>query len=544
MGDRHGERRAPRDLDPTSPDPLELDGSQDFDDEAPIADDESPRPHVPTAEERAVEAAAASAAAAGDIAVDASLTDREAAANDAAEVERRIERGDVLRWSLRGTAGLATVGVCIAAVLGAGALPDAVSARAEPPSTLVQPASPLQSRVCAGPALRVGSADGQDALALAAVAEGSTATGSLGGEITARELVIPGADALAGGAAIEQRGEASTLSAAEGLDVDVDAVRGFAASECAETSLDQWLVGGSTRIGRQSVLTIANASEVGASVDVAVYGPEGPVETVGSSGIAVAPGSQEVLDLAAIAPGVDGVVVHVASSGAPVTAHLQQTTTRGLERGGFDVVDPVLALPAATLPGVGLIEPTGIETREDYDDTVPVLRLLSPTGGDVRVRILAPDGTATESTGALEAGRVTDFPLEEIAVGSVAIQVEADAPVVAGARTVALADDGIDFDWVAGGQPRSGTAAIAVPDGPGATLHVVSGAAADQEVVIDGESISLPAGGTLERRVGPGAVEVTGDSIVLAVAYRSESEVGGFTASPQGPTAAGVLVLH
>jgi hypothetical protein len=525
-----------------TPDPL--DDSQEFDDPSPIDDGEPPRDHEPTAEELAVEAAARAEAADGDIASDVALTDREAAANDAAEAVRRADRRGVVRWSARAAAGVAAVALGVGAVLGASALPDDLRVAATAPSTLVQPASPLQSRVCAGPALRVGTSDGQDALAISAVADARVALGTLGGDVVESQLVVPNNDGLSGGDAVVQRGEASTLSVAQSLDVDVEAVGGFAASECAEPRLDQWLVGGSTRTGRQTALTLANASEVGASVDVTAYGPDGPIASVGSTGLAVAPGTETVLDLAAIAPGVPDAVVHVASTGAPVTAHLQQTTTRGLERGGFDVVDPVVAGTSAVLPGVRVDEPSGLETQPDFDDTVPVLRVLSPTGGAVRLAFQSADGSVIESEGELEAGRVTDFPLDELPVGTLAIRVESDAPVVAGARTVTTSGAGLDFDWVAGGQPRSGASAIAVPEGPGATLHIVSTAGDEQQISIDGQPVTIAANGVHARRVEPGSVEVDGADLVIGLDYRSESGVGGFTVSPQGPAAEGVLVLH
>lgn len=524
------------------PDDLEpIDDSQEFDDPSPINEAEARHERRPAPAELALETEAEPS---GDIASDVSLTDREAVANDAAEARRGVERRDVVRWGGRALAGLAAAALCVGAVLGANAIPEDVRIQSEVPSTLVQPASPLQARVCAGPALRVGTADGQDALAIASIGDADLAIGSLGGEVEQAGLRVLGADGVSGGETVVQRDEASTLSAAQGVSIDVEGLRGYAASECAEMSLDQWLVGGSTRTGRQTVLTIANASEVGASVDVTVFGPEGPIETVGSSGLAVAPGVEEVLDIAAIAPGVQDAVVRVSSTGAPVTAHLQQTTTRGLERGGFEMIDPVPALTSAVLPGVAVTEPSGLETEPDYDDATPVLRLLSPGGGDVRLVFQSAEGEVIESEGTLEAGRVTDFPLEELPVGDLAIRIESDAPVVAGARTVAISSEGLDFDWVAGGQPRSGTSAIAVPEGPGATLHVVSTSDTAQEITVAGQAVQLDANGVHAQAVDAGAVEVTGEDLVLSVAYRSEGSVGGFTASPQGPTAEGVRVLH
>lgn len=518
-----------------------LDDSQEFDDPSPIAEEPASRSHRPAPEELAVEA---EAEATGDIASDVTLTDREAAANEAAEASRRFERRDVVRWSARALGGLAVAAMGVGAVLGAHALPDDFRVVSEVSESLVQPSSPLQSRVCAGPALRVGTADGADALAIAAIGEPALEIGSLGGELEQSEVTVTGAAEVPGGAAVVQRNEESTLSAAQALALDVEAVRGFAASECAETRLDQWLVGGSTRTGRQTVLTVANASQVSASIDVTVFGPDGPVESVGSTGIAVLAGSAVVLDLAAIAPGVADAVVRVGSTGAPVTAHLQQITTRGLERGGFEIIDPVAALTSSVLPGVTVTEPTGLETREGYDDTVPTLRLLSPTGGDVRVIFQSSDGSTIDSTGSLEPGRVTDFSLEEIPVGTLAIRIEADAPVVAGARTVAVAGEGLDFDWVAGGQARSGTSAVAVPNGPNATVHIVSTSDTDQEIEVAGTSVQLAANGTYEQRVDGGSFEVTGQDLVIGVGYRDASRVGGFTASPQGPSAEGIRVLH
>ena len=60
---------------------------------------------------------------------------------------------------------------------------------------------------------------------------------------------------------------------------------------------------------------------------------------------------------------------------------------------------------------------------------------------------------------------------------------------------------GLDFDWVAGGQSRSGTSAIAVPSGPDARVHIVSTSAADQEIVVAGEVVRL-----VRRSASPASV--------------------------------------
>ncbi|MFA4841981.1 MAG: hypothetical protein WC580_09780, partial [Agrococcus sp.] len=86
--------------------------------------------------------------------------------------------------------------------------------------------------------------------------------------------------------------------------------------------------------------------------------------------------------------------------------------------------------------------------------------------------------------------------------------------------------------------------AIAVPEGPRATLHIVSTADAEQQVTIDGEPVTIAARGVLARPVQPGSVRIDGADLVIGLEYRSEGDVGGFTVSPQGPAAEGVLVLH
>jgi hypothetical protein len=68
--------------------------------------------------------------------------------------------------------------------------------------------------------------------------------------------------------------------------------------------------------------------------------------------------------------------------------------------------------------------------------------------------------------------------------------------------------------------------------------------AAQRTITIDGEPVTIPANGVHEQPVAAGSVEVQGEQLVIGVDYRSASEVGGFTASPQGPAAEGVLVLH
>ena len=139
--------------------------------------------------------------------------------------------------------------------------------------------------------------------------------------------------------------------------VDAQDYTGFAAAACAEPSGSIWLVGGSTAVGRTTLLTLANPSPVDATVGS--HHPESETarsSAPGMSGIEVQAGAQRVISLAGFAPDVASPVVHVDARGGQVVASLQQSIVRGLDAGGVDLVDAG-ADPATHLviPGVRIL---------------------------------------------------------------------------------------------------------------------------------------------------------------------------------------------
>ena len=211
----------------------------------------------------------------------------------------------------------------------------------QPPSVEVEPQPADEVRVCAGAILRLGDETGQDAGTGVALGDPSVRSAAVGG--TLRPGVLEATDAGTGGtsaapAVFQLTPEpGATLAAAQSQVVDDEGFSGYAATACAEPSGSVWLVGGATTIGRTTLLTLANPTEVDATVSLSIFGENGAVTAPGMSGIHVAAGSQRVLSLAGFAPELLSPVVHVESRGGRVAAWLQQSITRILDPGGVEL---------------------------------------------------------------------------------------------------------------------------------------------------------------------------------------------------------------
>src|SRR5205085_1044033 len=117
-----------------------------------------------------------------------------------------------------------------------------------PPSVVVEPIPADEVRLCAGAALRLGDASGQNAGSAIALGEPSVRSGSVGAEL--RPAALPTTDAGTGGTSAAPQlfvltpAPDATLAAAQSQVVDQEGFSGFAATACAEPSGSVWLVGG------------------------------------------------------------------------------------------------------------------------------------------------------------------------------------------------------------------------------------------------------------------------------------------------------------
>lgn len=467
----------------------------------------------------------------------------------------------------RGVLGLFGIGVAVVSVAAATWLPLPILGNG-PTSTVVTPVASTQQRICAGPFLRLGDESGQDAttaisVGTAAVTSAATtgtprlenmeATDNASNTPSQRLILDPAPAGSAPG----------ILAGSQSQYVSVNEYVGFAASECAKASSDNWLVGGSTVTGRTTLLTLNNPSKVSSTVTVELFSENGAVDASGMSGIIVPPGGQRVLSLAGFAPGMVSPVVHVVSTGGEVAASLQQSIVRTLAPGGVDVV-AASALPSTlnVIPGVVVSSPESIVATgglDGYGDAAPILRVFVPGSGttSVTVSAIAEDGTAEPTTATLNlnAGIVTDFPLGSFPAGTWTLSVSCDKPAVVAARTSTVTIAGnpqanvesgtnpvvtaTDFAWFASAPELDGTALVSVAAGPDPVLHLANTGTVDTQVTIDasqgaGTTVPIAAGRAVALPV-VGALSYTLSgftSLRASVSYQGDGRLAGFVVSP------------
>lgn len=482
---------------------------------------------------------------------------------------RRVTARGLVIAGARAVAGLTTLGVAVVAVAGTSLLPLPTIA-STPSSMLVTPVPTAQQLVCPGGMLRLADESGQGAntafslgsprvtAAAAGLQQRSLAESDAGtGGTTAAPLVLSVPPAASGAT------EPALISGAQAQRVAVGDFVGLAAADCRGAAGELWLVGGSTAIGRTTLLTIANPSEVPAVVDLQLWGERGPVSAAGTLGIPVAAGGQRVLSLAGFQPGLVSPVLRLTSSGGQIVASLQQSVQRVLDPGGIDLVSAVAA-PATSvvIPGLRITDEEAIGTLlsngPDYLDTRTVLRLLAPGEGQVPVTVrLLPEQDADADHEAeqlqltIAAGRVVEVPLEELHAGSYTVAVESQQPIVAGVRVTTATAPGeeqlSDFAWLAAAPALTGTVQFSVAEGPAPLLHLANPGFEAISAELEGpdgvQQMQLAAGAGLSIPVVAGASYLLRGSPVVhaAVTFAAGDGIAGY---PVHPPAQGVAPIR
>lgn len=437
-------------------------------------------------------------------------------------------RGRVLRT----TTGAAVLALTGAVLVGADRLPAPAPVDAAP--SVVDVAPPRSTLVCAGPLILpddTGAGDSQfdptpvdpvarvDALTVPG-GPGGAATGALAalgtGAVVEELAAGPAASTAAVGdpdgplvvRAEPVGAEPARAAATSSSIVTAGDLRGLSAASCQRPGVDLWLVGGSTALESTASLVLTNPGTTPSDVEVELWGPSGPVELAGGARQVVAPGSERVLVLPAIAAEQRRVVVHVVASGGSVTAHLQDSRLNGFTPAGTGLVVPGAA------PSTRQVVPSlSVLASAVGDESQALLRVLAPAEqrATVRLALLGADGvTPLPGTDALELapGEVTDVPLGGLLAGEYGVVVDSDVPVVAAAMTTrpGLAgelDDTppLERAWSASTDPGTG-ALLAVPAGAGARPVLTAVAAGDDLTTgspVTGVLRYLGADGTLVR---------------------------------------------
>lgn len=453
----------------------------------------------------------------------------------------------------RTVAGLVGVAVGIGVVAASTFLP-LPTARIEPTSVTVTPVPSAEQLICPGAVLRLGDELGANATDATAIDSPSTTRAATTGEIDSRPLAATDAGGGLGAPVVLSLPADSEagLAGSQSQSVELSDYRGFAAAECSTPSSDLWLVGGSTAVGRTTLLTVANPGAVSATVTVELFGDEGLVEAPGTNGIVVAAGSQRVLSLAGFAPSLESIAAHVTSRGGPVVANLQQSIVRGIDPAGVDIIGPTEAPTTShVIPGVMVRNAVEVQTQigqEGYGDLETVLRVLVPGEEPAETTVtITPVGEDAESSTfslTVDAGVVTDVPIDELEDGTYSIAVETDVPVVASIRASTTSGAAADLAWYSAATELTGDGLVAVAPGPGATLNLSNTTGASITANLDGVAVEVPARSAVSVEIDDNRTYLlaNGAGLFASVGYSGDGALASFAVSASATEEAPVVV--
>lgn len=420
--------------------------------------------------------------------------------------------------------------VATACVLGVGAAVAAPwpSVQNEPATATVTPVPGDATIVCNG-AFRALGRDSSQADLLVSAAAPDLRVDDRDHETSTTDLAMPGVLGGEGAksitAAVADR-TAPLISAAESVSLDEEDLRGYAAAPCREAGMRSWLVGGDGSTGSSDVILLSNPADVAATVELNVYGAQRRTTTK-----IVPPKTQITLTLASVAGAESRPVIEVVAAGAPVRAALQSAHVRTLDAVGIDVQDGV----GGAQRSLRLLGAHSQPISDGDDSTGILLRLLAPDeDATATVRVRGADGTAgsDEYVVELTAATPTEVSLTGMGAGAHDIEIDATAPVVAGARQTARAEGREDFAWMLPAPQLTGTVPFTVPRGASATLYLSSAEESTTTVTlagIDERIVELPAGGAEQIPLQPGEHVLSSDGAVhAAVGLLGDAAIAGW----------------
>lgn len=496
-----------------------------------------------------------------------------------------LSKRGIALFGARALAG--AVGLTVVVVgLGAAAIVPWPTVETAPASVVVSPTPGEQQRVCPGPLLTlaedstqaqavssVGSADA--VYAAHAAVSGADASEQGWADPDVSPLAAPdNAKGDADGAPLLLRvpveagvSVASLVSGSQSETAASETLGGLAVAACAEAAGDSWLVGGSTDIGRTSLVLLSNPTTVTATVDLTVFGETGQVDAPGSTGILVQPGSQRIVSLAGLAPNLRSPVVHVQSRGGQVTADLQQSIVRGIAPGGVDLIGASSG-PGRTQTIAGLLitaaAPEAAPTEAGgLADGVPSVRVLVPgkQPATVEVGVTSADGSTpgTSVQVEIQPGITTEVPLTGLAPGMYSAALVSDQPLVAAAQSSTAGGAGRDFAWFTASGTLDDEFLVSVATGPAPILVLVNTGRSAATYTVSPRTgtpttgtptmgtpttVSVAAGrtATLPLTAAGSYLVSGGSSTVASVTYAGDGLMASFPLSQAGPLAAPIRV--
>lgn len=461
----------------------------------------------------------------------------------------------------RTVAGLVGIGVAAATIAAAVLLP-LPTITSVPASLTVIPVPTAQQVVCAGSVLRLADDTGAGATTVSALGRPDLGAAASDGDVSTTSIEV--SDASTGGTpsapvvvstppSAPDATQSVLVSGAQSELVSEGDFVGLAAAGCDVANGESWLAGGSTEVGRTTLISLTNPSEVAATVNLELFGEDGPIVAPGTSGIIVPANGQRVLSLAGFQPDIVSPVVHVTSTGGQVSATLQEAIVRGLAPGGVDIISSSALSTETVIPGVLV---TGLEAVQalrvggdpQFDDVEPALRVFAPGEGTVTLTVsVTPEngaGTGTSFALDIDAGRVTDVPIEQLATGSYTISVDSTQPVVAAARVTSAVGPVTDFAWFAASSLLRGTAQVTAAPGPSPVLHLANPTTSDAQVLVGDKTVAVPAESSAVIALEPGQTYALSgfEFLHAAVTLAGGGMIAGYGVHPPGAVSGSIVV--
>jgi hypothetical protein len=319
--------------------------------------------------------------------------------------------------------------------------------------------------------------------------------------------------------------QGSTLLTAQNYQVvNNPSMQGAVGANCQAPSVEQWFVGATTTVGRESLLLISNPNNTDATVDLNLFGSNGVIDSAGLNGIAVSANRSVVLPLAGFAPQNESLTVHLTSHGAAVSSWIQQKTIRGTSAAGADLISPSIdSGKNLVIPGFlkrGTSDATKlIAGNDNYSDLTPHLSIFVPgdVAATVTAQIIGSDsktyGTVVQET--VSGKQSQQFAITGLKDGDYSVFLTSSQPVIAGvqlSRTKAGKTPNTDFAYLPAVAAGSNASVIAVPNSGISKLSIASSVDASAQVVItdlgSGEksSVSIPKLASKVVELKPGSV--------------------------------------
>ena len=129
--------------------------------------------------------------------------------------------------------------------------------------------------------------------------------------------------------------------------------RGLSMTSCDRPTASQWFAGVTSSADGSADVVLLNSDDQDATVDIAVYGPEGRVNAPGSRGIIVPARTRRVLPLGPLFSAPQAVSLHVSTSAGRVAALVRQRILRSDRHAGSDWLPPTAdPATAIVIPGI------------------------------------------------------------------------------------------------------------------------------------------------------------------------------------------------